>query len=130
MKINKKRIGLICGLLVIFLLVISFTMKKSSATSEYTILRNQTVNGITFENADIKKEKNNYIFSVDLYNDNTETIDIKSLTIIFKKDNQKDINIKLEDVNSLEPFEGRKIKIEVTDDIEDIDGLDYKIDKK
>ncbi len=130
MKINKKRIGLICGLLVIFLLVISFTMKKSSATSEYTILRNQTVNGITFENADIKKEKNNYIFSVDLYNDNTETIDIKSLTIIFKKDNQKDINIKLEDVNSLEPFEGRKIEIEVTDDIEDIDGLDYKIDKK
>ena len=130
MKINKKRIGLICGLLVIVLLVISFTMKKSSATSEYTILRNQTVNGITFENADIKKEKNNYIFSVDLYNDNTETIDIKSLTIIFKKDNQKDINIKLEDVNSLEPFEGRKIEIEVTDDIEDIDGLDYKIDKK
>lgn len=129
MKLNKKRIGLILGLLLVFLVIISFTMKKSSATEELTKIKDQTIEGINIENAKIDKDPNGYIFTVDLYNETVEKIDIDSFTIIFKKDG-KDVKVKLNDVSSLESFEGRKMEIKVKDDLEDITGIEYRINKK
>lgn len=129
MKLNKKRIGLVLGLLLVFLVIISFTMKKSSATEELTKIKDQTIEGINIENAKIDKDPNGYIFTVDLYNETVEKIDIDSFTIIFKKDG-KDVKVKLNDVSSLESFEGRKMEIKVKDDLEDITGIEYRINKK
>jgi len=129
MKLNKKRIGLVLGLLLVFLVIISFTMKKSSATEELTKIKDQTIEGINIENAKIDKDPNGYIFTVDLYNETVEKIDIDSFTIIFKKDG-KDVKVKLNDVSSLESFEGRKMEIKVKEDLEDITGIEYRINKK
>ena len=129
MKLNKKRIGLIFGVLVVLLVIISFTMKKSSATDELTKIKDQTIEGISIENAKIDKKLDDYIFSVDLYNETSEKIDINSFTIIFKKDGD-DIKVKLNDVSSLESFEGRKLEIKVKEDLEDITGIEYKINTK
>ena len=74
MKLNKKRIGIVLGVLVIFLLIISFTMKKSSATEELTKIKNQTIEGINIENAKIEKELDGYRFMVDLYNESVDKV--------------------------------------------------------
>ena len=48
---NKKlKIGVICGILVLALIV-AIVLKQSVAASYTTILRNQVVDGISFENA-------------------------------------------------------------------------------
>ena len=130
MKLNKKRLGVTLGLLLVLVLVITFTFKKSTATTEHTILKEQNIEGITFDNAEIKKDVDGYIFSVSIYNENTEKVDISSLTIKFKKDEEKDINIKLDDVNSLDAFEGRKIEIKTDKSLENIDEIEYVIKRK
>ena len=49
--------------------------------------------------------------------------------IVFKTDTN-DIRIKLDDINTLEPFEGRKMEIRVTDNLENVNGLEYELNKK
>ena len=129
MKLNKKRIGFVLGVLVLFLLIISFTMKKSSATEELTKIKDKTIEGINIENAKIEKEHDGYRFMVDLYNESVDKVEINSLTVIFKKDDN-DIKIKIDDISSLESFEGRKLEIKIDEDLENVNGIEYKIDKK
>ena len=128
-KLNMKRIGVISVVLVVALLIIVFVFKTSVATEDSTILKKQKVDGISFENATIVKEKGENIFTVDLYNEGTTKKDINKLIFIFKK-GKKDIKVKLEDVESLEVNEGRRISVTVKDNITDCEKIEYKVVSK
>ncbi len=129
METNKKlKIGVICGILVLALIV-AIVLKQSAAASYTTILRNQVVDGISFENARIDKEDGKTVFTVDLYNENLDKHDIKDLTIVFKRDNKKDVRVYLDSVNSLESYEGRQISVYVKEDIVNCSDIEYIINK-
>lgn len=129
METNKKlKIGVICGILVLALIV-AIVLKQSAAASYTTILRNQVVDGISFENARIDKEDGKTVFTVDLYNENLDKYDIKDLTILFKRDNKKDVRVYLDSVNSLESYEGRQISVYVKEDIVNCSDIEYIINK-
>lgn len=128
-ELNKKAIGVACVALVIVMIIFVFTLKKSSASKETEALRNQNVKGISFENVEITKEDEDNIFSVDLYNENNKKVEIKKLVFIFKND-KKDIKVELNDVESLEALEGRKITIKVKEDITNCNDIEYKVINK
>jgi len=128
-ELNKKAIGVACVALVIVMIIFVFTLKKSSASKETEALRNQNVKGISFENVEITKEDEDNIFSVDLYNENNKKVEIKKLVFIFKND-KKDIKVELNDVESLESLEGRKITIKVKEDITNCNDIEYKVINK
>ena len=81
---------------------------------------------MNFKNAKVNKKDDAYTFNVDLYNENTEKVEIKKLTITFKKDG-KDVKVTLTDVSSMEPFTGRKIEIKTKEELSNITGVEYKI---
>ena len=129
METNKKlKIGVICGILVLALIV-AIVLKQRAAASYTTILRNQVVDGISFENVRIDKEDGKTVFTVDLYNENLDKHDIKDLTIVFKRDNKKDVRVYLDSVNSLESYEGRQISVYVKEDIVNCSDIEYIINK-
>ncbi len=125
MKLNKKILGIICGVLAL-VVIASFTMKTSTATDKLSKIKDQTVDGVNFKNAKVNKKDDAYTFNVDLYNENTEKVEIKKLTITFKKDG-KDVKVTLDDVSSMEPFTGRKIEIKTREELSNITGVEYKI---
>ena len=130
METNKKlKIGVICGILVFTLAIVAIVLKQSVAASYTTILRNQVVDGLSFENARIDKENGETVFTVDLYNENLDKYDIKDLTILFKRDNKKDVRVYLDSVKSLESYEGRQISVVVKEDIVNCSDIEYIINK-
>ena len=130
METNRKlKIGVICGILVFALAVVAVLLKQSAAATYTTILRDQVVDGLSFENARIDKEDKDSVFTVDLYNENLDRYNIKDLTIVFKRDNKKDVKVYLDDVKSLESYEGRQISVVVEEDIIHSSDIEYIINK-
>ena len=130
METNRKlKIGVLCGILVFTLAVVVIVLKQSAAASYTTILRNQVVDGLSFENARIDKEDGKTVFTVDLYNENLDRYEIKDLTIVFKRDKEKDVKVYLDSVKSLDSYEGRQISVYVKEDIVNCTDIEYNINK-
>ena len=126
---NKKKIGVLSAILVVAIAVIVVIAKQSLADTNSSILRNQTVSGISFENAKIEKKNGKNVFTVDLYNENEDKYEIDNLTFIFKQDKGKDIEVYLDDVDGLESLEGRQISVVVEGNITKSSDIKYIINK-
>ena len=128
-KKNKALMGLVSAVFVIVLGIVLITVGKSIATQDSSILRNQTVDGLSFENADISCNSGVCTFTVDVYNENKSTYSLKSININFKQSNNATITLVGYIGTSLESEEGRKLTASVDRDILESTGLEYKINK-
>ncbi len=125
-KNNKKRI--IMGLFAIVLVVLIYGIGKSLATPNST-LKNQKVDGLSFENATIDYTNKLSTFTVDVYNENKKVYNMKSINIILKKDDNDKVTLTYE-IDKLESDEGRKIIIDQIDyNLDGYKQIKYKINK-
>ena len=129
MKKNNKRI--IIGVIsVIVLAVVIITVGKSLADPSSGYLKNQKIDGLSFENASIEYKNDLSTFTVDVYNENNKTIKIENINIILKNDDDKTITLIDDSLGSLESNEGRKLIIEGIDyDLSSYNKVEYKINK-
>ena len=128
-KNNKTLMGLVSAVFVLVLGVVLITVGKSLASNDSSILRNQTVDGLSFENAEISCESGVCTFTVDVYNENKEKYTLKDIDLEFKQSDDSVITLVGYIGESLESEEGRKLTASIDKNIEDSVGLEYKINK-
>ena len=127
---KKQRIGVLSAILVVAVAIIAVVViGPSLGDTNSSILRDQTVDGLSFENAKIEEKNGKSVFTVDLYNENVDKYEINNLTFIFKQDKGKDVKVYLDDVHSLESFEGRQISVIVEQNISKSTDIKYVINK-
>ena len=124
---NKKTLFIVIAafvLVTVVVLGVSFALNTDNNP-----LRNQKVNGLSFENAKVEYKNNTSTFSVIVYNENKEVYDAKNISVnISTNDGEKvDLVSKLE--MPLESDEGRLITITSDKDITGIKTLEYEIEK-
>ncbi len=127
---NKKSKKVLVIALIAFVLVglivfgISYALKDDG-----NFLHNQKVNGLSFENAKVEYKNDKSDFSVVVYNENEDTMNVKSIEIqMIDKDN-KEVSMVVDLDGALESDEGRLIKTSIDRDITDMKSLEYKINK-
>ena len=128
-KKNKALMGLLSAVFVLVLGIVLITVGKSLASNDSSILRNQTVDGLSFENAAISCESGVCTFTVDVYNENKSKYTLKDIDIEFKQSDDSVITLVGYIGEELESEEGRKLTASIDKNIEDSVGLKYKINK-
>ena len=128
-KNNKNLMGLLSAVLVVLVGIVLITVGKSLASVNSSILRNQVVEGLSFENAALVCETGVCTFTVDVYNENKSTYNLKYIDIEFKQPDNSVITLVGYIGESLDSEEGRKITASIDKNLEDSTGLEYKINK-
>ena len=129
LKSNKNLMGLLSAVLVVLIGIVLITVGKSLASVDSSVLRNQVVDGLSFENAELACEAGVCTFTVDVYNENKSTYSLKTIDIDFKQSDNSVITLVGYIGESLESEEGRKMTASIDKNIEDSTNLEYKINK-
>ena len=128
-KDNKQLMGLVSAVFVVVLGIVLITVGKSLSTSDSSVLRNQTVDGLSFENADISCNSGVCTFTVDVYNENKSTYTLKNIDLNFKQEDNSVLTLVGYIGETLESDEGRKLTASIDRDISNSTNLEYKINK-
>lgn len=124
---SKYTLFIIIGLFVIIGLGafgISFALKNDD-----NFLRNQKVDGLSFENAKVEYKDKVSTFSVIVYNENEDKYDVESIDIQLKDKDGKNVVLTSNIDMPLETDEGRLISATIDSDITDMKSLKYVINK-
>ena len=130
MENNSKSKNILALVIIAFIMIgiivfgVSYALKDNG-----DFLRNQKVNGLSFENAKVEYKNDTSNFSVIVYNENDESLDIKSIEVILKDKDNKETSMIVDIDDILETDEGRLITASVDKDITDMKSLEYKINK-
>ena len=126
---NKNTKNLVISALVIGLGILLVLIGRSLASTESTILKNQVIEGLSFENASLEYVNDASIFKVSVTNKNTNPYNLKYIEIIFKDEN--DISTKLIGYigENIEADETKEITASIDKDITNSISLDYSIIK-
>ena len=127
MNNNKKTLTIVFSIIVIFVVV--FIIGKSFADPNSGYLRNQTVDGLSFENANLVYEEGITTFTVEVYNENDTKIDLKTISINLKNPDGEITTLVGYIGESLEIDEGKLITASIDDDLTDSNNLEYVINK-
>ena len=126
----KENKNFIIGCIFIIGIIFLIGLKMSFSTSESTYLRNQNVDGLSFENANLKQnEDGTYTFTVDVYNENKKTYNLKYINMIFKDQDGSETVLVGYIGESLESDEGRVITAITDKNIYNSLSLTYSIQK-
>ena len=129
-RLNKKaRMGLLSGVLIIVVAVVIIFVGKSIASTDSSILRNQTVEGLSFENAILEYKDGVTTYTVDVYNENKEKVSLKNIEINFKQEDDTYITLTGYIGNSLDSDEGKKMQASVDLDLTNSTDIEFNIVK-
>ena len=125
-KSKKVLVIAVAAFVLIGLIVfgVSYALKDDG-----NFLRNQKVNGLSFENAKVEYKNDKSDFSVIVYNENEDSLDVKSIEVKLKDKDNKETTMVIDIDGSLESDEGRLLTATVDKDITDMKTLEYKINK-
>ena len=126
-KNNKQLIGLISITFVVVIAIVLIVVGKSLASVDSSILRNQKVDGLSFENGELVCETGICTFTVDVYNENQDTYRLKSININFKQEDNSVVTLVGYIGEILETEEGRKVTASIDKDISNSVDLKYSI---
>ena len=124
MKSKKVVVVAIAAFILVGLIVfgVSYALKDDG-----NFLRNQKVNGLSFENAKVEYKNDKSNFSVIVYNENEDTLDVKSIEIQLVDKDNKEVNMIVDIDGALESDEGRLLTATIDKDITDMKSLKYVI---
>ena len=126
---NIERVTFLSGILCLVLAIAILAFNSSLADTDSTILRNRTVDGLSFENANLVYENGISTFTVDVYNENKDTYNLKYISINFKDNEGVETTLIGYIGSSIESDTGRKITALVDKDITSSVSLEYVINK-
>ena len=124
---NNKRTAIILG--SIFLVVVAGLIIRNTFSDPNTgYLRNQTVDGLSFENATLEYKDGVTTFEAKVYNESGSKYTLKTINVILDS-SDKTTTLTGYIGESLENEEGKVLRISIDDDLSDSTKLTYKINK-
>ena len=126
---SKNTRSLIISSLVLGLGILLILIGNSLASTESTILKNQVVDNLSFENATLEYANNVSTFKVEVTNDNTEAYNLKYIEINFKDSSDKVSKLIGYIGEVIASGETREITASIDKDITDSVSLEYSIVK-
>ena len=126
---NKNTKNLIISAFVLGLGILLILIGNSLASTDTTILKNQVVDNLSFENATLEYANNVSTFKVEVTNDNTETYNLKYIEIIFKDNEDKVTKLIGYIGEEIVKSETKEIVASIDKDITDSVSLEYSIVK-
>ena len=126
---SKNTRNLIISSLVLGLGILLILIGNSLASTESTILKNQVVDNLSFENATLEYANNVSVFKVEVTNDNTEAYNLKYIEINFKDSSDKVSKLIGYIGEVIASGETREITASIDKDITDSVSLEYSIIK-
>lgn len=125
---NKIKIPaiIICSLLLIGVV---FIIRNSIATPNSGLLRNQTVDKLSFENATLVYENGITTFTVEVYNESDDIYSLKNISINLKDKDNKVTTLVGYIGESLDKDESKLITASIDQDLSSSTNLEYIINK-
>ena len=125
-KENKKT-AIILG--SIFLVVIAGLIIRNTLSDPNTgYLRNQTVEGLSMEDASLEYKDGVSTFTANVFNESGDIFNLKTIEVILES-KSKTITLTGYIGETLEKEEGRVLRISIDQDLSDSEKLTYKINK-
>ena len=124
---ENKRTAIILG--SIFLVVVAGLIIRNTLSDPNSgYLRNQTVDGLSFENAALEYKDGVTTFEAKVYNESGSEYTLKTINVILDS-SSRTTTLTGYIGESLESEEGKILRISIDDDLSDSSKLTYKINK-
>ena len=127
LKENKKSLIILSCLIVLSVVMLIFGKTVADPNTGY--LRNQVVDGLSFENANISYADGITTFMVEVYNESGDIYNLKTIDVSFKDKNDKETILPGYIGDTLEVEEGKYLKASIDQDLSDTISISYKINK-
>ena len=114
---------------VVLLVGIVFLIGKSVANPNSGYLRNQTVDGLSFENADLVYENGVTTLTVEVYNESGDTYSLKNISINLKDEDNTVTTLVGYIGESLDKDEAKLITASIDQDLSSSTNLEYVVNK-
>ena len=133
-NINKlsrsQKIGILGGIVGILLITLTVTLLPSLSSTESSYLADQTVEGLSFENANLEVANGVSTYTVEVTNDLDKEYTLKNINIIFKDGSGQEIETLLGYIgDNLEVEETKVIDASIDKELTDIVKIEYVINK-
>jgi len=129
-KLNKKqKIGILGGLACILLVVLVLSLVPSYSSTESGYLTDQTVSGLSFENAELNINNGVSTYTVDVTNDLEEVYSLKNINIVFKDSSGNETVLLGYIGDKLSVSETKIMESSIDIELTDIVSIEYKINK-
>mgnify|MGYP004645544295 FL=1 len=124
---NNKRTAIILG--SIFLVVVAGLIIRNTLSDPNTgYLRNQTVEGLSMEDASLEYKDGVSTFTANVFNESGDVFNLKTIEVILES-KSKTTTLTGYIGETLEKEEGRVLRISIDQDLSDSEKLTYKINK-
>ena len=131
-KINNKTKAVILVSVILIVGTLGFKLIKNAFANpdSSSYLKDQVVDGLSFENAEFNSENGISKYQVEVINDNTEKYSLKTINVVFKDSSGEEIITLLGYIGeSLEINEKKLLDVSVDEEINDIATIEYSINK-
>ena len=125
-KENKKQ-AIILGS-VFLVVIVGLIIGRSFSNPNSGYLRNQTVDGLSFEDATLEYKDGVTTFEAKVYNESGSEYTLKTINVILDS-SSRTTTLTGYIGESLESEEGKILRISIDDDLSDSSKLTYKINK-
>lgn len=124
---KNKRITIILGS-VLIVVIAALILNNTLSNPNTGYLRNQTVDGLSFEDATLEYKEGVSTFTAKVYNESGSEYNLKNITVELSS-KTKETKLTGYIGETLENEEGKILKISVDQDLSDSSSLTYKINK-
>lgn len=124
---NNKKTAIILGS-IFLVIIVGLIIGRSFSDPNSGYLRNQTVDGLSFENATLEYKDGVTTFEAKVYNESGSEYTLKTINVILDS-SSKTTTLTGYIGESLENEEGKILRISIDDDLSDSNKLTYKINK-
>ena len=128
-KMNKKKIMIFSIIGVLVLGIIIYLIGTSIATTDSTILKNQVVDGLSFEDASLVYEDGISTFTVNVTNENKDTYSLNYVEIKLTDTNDNETILIGYIGNEIGSDEVQTIVASIDKDVTESKKLEYVINK-
>ena len=133
-KIHKlsrnQKIGILGGIVGILLIGLTVTLIPSLSSTESSYLSDQTIDGLSFEKANLEVVNGVSTYTVEVTNDLDKDYSLKNINIVFKDGSGQEIETLLGYIgDKLEVGETKLIDASIDKELTDIVKIEYVINK-
>ena len=133
-KIHKlsrnQKIGILGGIVGILLIGLTVTLIPSLSSTESSYLSDQTIDGLSFEKANLEIVNGVSTYTVEVTNDLDKDYSLKNINIVFKDGSGNEIETLLGYIgDKLEVGETKLIDASIDKELTDIVKIEYVINK-
>ena len=124
---SKKPIIIIGSLLIVMIVI--FLIGRSVADPNSGYLRNQSVDGLSFENAELVYENGITTFTVEVYNESGDIYNLKDISVQLTDEADKVTTLVGYIGESLDVDEAKRITASIDQDLSSSVNLEYVVNK-